>query len=110
MPQTYKVLGQSAPAANTTANVYTVPAATQAVVSSIVITNRNSNANVTYRLAVQPAGAAIANQHYIAYDSTVTALDSIALSLGVSMGNTDVLSVYAGNSNVSFSVFGVEIT
>ena len=110
MPQTYKVLGQSAPAANTTANVYTVPAATQAVVSSIVITNRNTNANVTYRLAVQPAGAAIANQHYIAYDSTVTALDSIALSLGVSMGNTDVLSVYAGNSNVSFSVFGVEIT
>ena len=110
MPQTYKVLGQSAPAANTTANVYTVPAATQAVVSSIVITNRNTNANITYRLAVQPAGAAIANQHYIAYDSTVTALDSIALSLGVSMGNTDVLSVYSANANISFSVFGVEIT
>jgi len=110
MPQTYKVLGQSAPAANTTANVYTVPAATQAVVSSIIITNRNTSANVTYRLAVQPAGAAIANQHYIAYDSTVTALDSIALSLGVSMGNTDVLSVYSANANVSFSVFGVEIT
>lgn len=110
MPQTYKVLGQSAPAANTTANVYTVPAATQAVVSSIVVTNRNNNANITYRLAVQPAGAALANQHYIAYDSTLTALDSVALSLGVSMGNTDVLSVYAGNANVSFSVFGVEIT
>jgi len=110
MPQTYKVLGQSAPAANTTSNVYTVPAATQAVVSSIVITNRNNNANATYRIAVQPAGAAIANQHYIAYDSTVTALDSIALSLGVSMGNTDVLSVYSANANISFSVFGVEIT
>ena len=110
MPQTYKVLGQSAPAANTTANVYTVPAATQAVVSSIIVTNRNNAANITYRLAVQPAGAALANQHYIAYDSTVTALDSVALSLGLSLGNTDVLSVYAGNSNVSFSVFGVEIT
>jgi hypothetical protein len=110
MPQTYKVLGQSAPAANTTSNVYTVPAATQAVVSSIVITNRNNNANATYRIAVQPAGAALANQHYIAYDSTVTALDSIALSLGVSMGNTDVLSVYSANANISFSVFGVEIT
>jgi hypothetical protein len=110
MPQTYKVLGQSAPAANTTANVYTVPAATQAVVSSIIVTNRNNNANATYRIAVQPAGAALANQHYIAYDSTVTALDSIALSLGVSMGNTDVLSVYSANANISFSVFGVEIT
>jgi hypothetical protein len=110
MPQTYKVLGQSAPAANTTANVYTVPAATQAVVSSIIVTNRNTNANITYRLAVQPAGAALANQHYIAYDSTVTALDTVALSLGLSLGNTDVLSVYSANANVSFSVFGVEIT
>jgi hypothetical protein len=110
MAQTYKVLGQSAPAANTTANVYTVPAATQAVVSSIIVTNRNSAANVTYRLAVQPAGAALANQHYIAYDSTVTALDTVALSLGLSLGNTDVLSVYSANANVSFSVFGVEIT
>lgn len=110
MPQTYKVLGQSAPAANTTSNVYTVPAATQAVVSSIIVTNRNNAANITYRLAVQPAGAALANQHYIAYDSTVTALDSVALSLGLSLGNTDVLSVYSANANVSFSVFGVEIT
>jgi len=110
MPQTYKVLGQSAPNANTTANVYTVPASTQAVVSSIVVTNRNNNANITYRLAVQPAGAALANQHYIAYDSTVTGLDTVALSLGLSLGNTDVVSVYAGNANVSFSVFGVEIT
>ena len=79
MAQTYKVLGQSAPAANTTANVYTVPAATQAVVSSIIVTNRNNNANITYRLAVQPAGVALANQHYIAYDSTVAALDTVAL-------------------------------
>ena len=109
MAQTYKVLGQSAPTANTTANVYTVPAATQAVVSSIIVTNRNNAANITYRLAVQPAGAALANQHYIAYDSTVAALDTVALSLGLSLGNTDVLSVYSANANVSFSVFGVEI-
>jgi len=77
--------------------VYTVPAATQAVVSSVIVTNRNNNANITYRLAVQPAGAALANQHYIAYDSTVTALDTVALSLGLSLGNTDVLSVYTAN-------------
>lgn len=110
MPFTYKVLGQSAPNAATTSNVYTVPAATQAVVSSIVITNRNSAANATYRLAVQPAGAALANQHYIAYDAPVTALDSVALTLGITMGNTDVLSVYSANANISFSVFGSEIT
>ena len=110
MAQTYKVLGQIAATANTTHNVYTVPAATQAVVSSVIITNRNSGANITYRLAVQPAGAALANNHYIAYESAVTAYDSVALSLGLSLGNTDILSVYTANSNVTFSVFGVEIT
>lgn len=110
MPFTYKVLGQAAPNAATTSNVYTVPAATQAVISSIVITNRNNNANATYRLAVQPAGATLANQHYIAFDAPINALDSIALTLGVTMGNTDVLSVYSANANISFSVFGSEIT
>lgn len=110
MAFTYKVLGQAAPNAAETSNVYTVPAATQAVISSIVITNRNNDANATYRLAVQPAGAALANQHYIAYDAPINALDSIALTLGVTMGNTDVLSVYSANANISFSVFGSEIT
>ncbi len=110
MAVTYKVLGQVAPAANTTSNVYTVPAATQAVISTIMIVNRNSNANATYRIAVQPGGAALANQHYIAYESPITSLDSVALSLGLSLGNTDVVSVYSANANLSFSVFGTEIT
>lgn len=110
MASTYKVLGQVAATANTTHNVYTVPAATQAVISSVIVTNRNNSANATYRIAVQPAGAALANQHYIAYEAAVTAYDSVTLQMGVSMGNTDILSVYTANSNVSFSVFGVEIT
>ena len=110
MASTYKVLGQVAAAANTTHNVYTVPAATQAVISSVIVTNRNNNANATFRIAVQPAGAALANQHYIAYEAPLTAYDSVTLQMGVSMGNTDVLSVYTANANISFSVFGVEIT
>ena len=110
MPETYKILGQSAPSANTTANVYTVPAATQAVVSSIVIVNRNSGANCTYRVAAQQAGAALANSHYLAYDAPIAALDTVALSLGVTLGNTDIISVYSANANISFSVFGTEIT
>jgi hypothetical protein len=110
MAMTYRVLGQIAATANTTHNVYTVPAATEAVISSIVICNRNSTANCTYRIAVQPAGAALANDHYIAYDAPITALDSVALTLGVTMGNTDILSVYSANANITFSVFGSEIS
>ena len=108
MPTNYRVLGQAN--GNTViANVYTVPAATQAVISTIVIANRSSS-NTNYRIAVQPAGAALSNQHYIAFDSVVAGNDSIALSLGMTMGNTDVLSVNASSNVLSFSVFGSEIT
>jgi hypothetical protein len=44
MPTTYKVLGQSAPAATTEANVYTVPSATQTIVSTITVANRAATA------------------------------------------------------------------
>lgn len=110
MAETYKILGQVAANASTTHNVYTVPAATQAVISSIVVVNRNNSANCTYRVAAQQAGAALANQHYLAYDAPIAALDTVALSLGVTLGNTDVISVYSANANISFSVFGTEIT
>ena len=110
MAEIYKILGQVAPNANTVSNVYTVPAATSAVVSSIVIVNRNNAANCTYRVAAQQAGAALANQHYIAYDAPIAALDTVALSLGITLGNTDVISVYSANANLSFSVFGTEVT
>ena len=109
MPTIYKVLGQSAPAATTNTNLYSVPAATSAVISTIVVANR-SVAAVTYRIAIRPAGAAIANQHYIAYDVSVGAADSTTLTLGITLAATDVITVYASTANLSFSVFGSEIT
>ena len=109
MPITYKVLGQSAPAATTNTNLYTVPAATSAVISTIVVANRVGT-SATYRIAIRPAGATIANQHYIAYDVPVSAADSITLTLGITLAATDVITVYASTANLSFSVFGSEIT
>ena len=110
MAETYKILGQIAATATTTHNVYTVPANTQAVISSIVVVNRNNNANCTYRVAAQQAGAALANQHYLAYDSILPANDGIVLTLGITLAATDVVTVYASTANVAFSLFGVEIT
>lgn len=109
MPTAYKVLGQSAPSATTATTLYTVPAATSAVVSSIVIANRDSNA-ATYRIAIRPGGAALANQHYIAYDVTVGASDSTVLTLGITLATTDIITVYASSANLSFSAYGSEIS
>jgi hypothetical protein len=109
MPKDYKVLGQSAPSATTSTNVYTVPALTQAVVSTIIVANRSSS-TVAYRIAIRPAGATLSNEHYIAYDVNVAPLDSSTLTLGITLGAADVITVYAGTANLSFSVFGSEIT
>lgn len=109
MPTVYKVLGQSAPSATTNTTLYTVPAATDTVVSSIVIANRDSSA-ATFRIAIRPAGATLANQHYIAYDVTVGASDSTVLTLGLTLDTTDVITVYASTANLSFSAYGSEIS
>lgn len=109
MPTAYKVLGQSAPSATTATTLYTVPALTSTVVSSIVISNRAATA-ATYRIAIRPAGAALANQHYIAYDVTVGASDSTVLTLGITLATTDVITVYASTANLTFSAYGSEIS
>jgi hypothetical protein len=110
MPSTYKVLGQIHPPAATTQSLYTVPAATQAVASTLVVCNMSSGSAATVRVAVQPAGASILDQHYIVYDSTINANDSLFLTIGLALGATDIVSARASTADVSFSLFGSEIT
>lgn len=109
MPTVYKVLGQSAPSATTDTTLYTVPAATNTVVSSIVIANRDATA-ATFRIAIRPGGASLANQHYIAFDVTVGASDSTVLTLGLTLAATDVITVRASSANLSFSAYGSELS
>ncbi len=108
MATTYKTLGQSAPAATTNTTLYTVPAATSAVCSTLAIANRG--ASTTFRVAIRPAGATLANQHYIIYDNYVNQYDTVFLTLGITLATTDVVTVYAGADTLSFSLFGSEIT
>ena len=108
MATTYKVLGQSAPSATTATTLYTVPASTQAVVSTIAVANRAATSG-TFRIAIRPNGDTLANTHYIAYDSTVGANDSTFITIGVTLGDTDVITVYASSADQTFSAFGSEI-
>ena len=109
MPQAHKVLGQSNPAATTLTSLYTAPASTQAVASTMTICNQGATL-ATFRVAVRPAGATVAAQHYLVYDSAVAAYDTVFLTVGFAVAATDVVSVYASSASVSFSLFGVEIT
>jgi len=102
-----KVLGQSNPSATTATTLYTVPSAKEAVVSSISVCNLASS-SATYRIAIRPAGASLANQHYLAYDVTVGASDTTIITVGITLATTDVVTVYASTANLAFSAFGDE--
>lgn len=109
MPTTFKVLGQVNPSATTATTLYTAPAATQAVVSTITVANLGGTA-ATFRISVRPAGATQTNAMYVAYDVTVGANDTTTLTLGISLGATDVITVYASNANIAFNAYGSEFT
>lgn len=109
MATTYKVLGQSAPAATTLTTLYTVPASTSTIVSTITVANRAASSG-TYRIAVRVAAASIANAQYIIYDASLSANSTDTMTLGITLAATDVISVYASTVDFSFSAFGTELS
>lgn len=108
MATTYKVLGQLAPGATINTDLYTVPGSTSAVCSTLVVCNRG--ATTTFRIAIRPGGAIISNEQYVIYDNFIDQYDTLFLTIGVTLGDGDVVTVYAGTSTLSFSLFGTEIT
>ena len=110
MDQDYKVLAQFPPDATTLTALYTVPAETQAVISTIVIANRSNSVVSSYRIAIVPFGEELTTEHYIAYNVPIPASDSATLTLGLTMGAGDVLSVYTSTANLTFNIFGVEFS
>lgn len=115
MATTYKVLGQVAPAVSTNTDLYQVPGNTQTIVSTISVANTTS-ASASYRIAVRPAAEALATKHYIVYDSTLGANDSIAITIGATLRNAtgtlasgDVVTIFSTTGGVSITLFGTEI-
>ena len=110
MPVVYKVLGQSAPAAVTATTLYTTPASTSTLISTLNVSNRSAATADSVRVAVRPAGAALANQHYIVYDVQVPPAAILTLTAGLTLATTDVVTVYSTTGNSTFNAFGSEIS
>lgn len=109
MPTVYKILGQAAPVATTPTVLYTVPGAVQAICSSLIVNNR-SGIQGSFRVSVSQGGAATANKDYIYYDLLIGGNDTFIATIGVTLGSGDVIRVYSSTANMSFSVYGSEIT
>lgn len=109
MANAYKILGQVGDGSSNDVALYTVPSSTETVISSIIICNRENAAN-TFRVAIKSDGGTVADEDYIAYDANIQANDTITLTLGITIDASDIISVGASDANVTFSVFGTEIT
>lgn len=109
MPTTYKILGQQAPAATTPADLYTVPAATSTVVSSVIVANRGASPAM-FRVSFSVGGAGTTNKDYIYYDVPIDGNDTFIATIGVTLAATDKIRVYASTANVTFQAFGSELT
>ena len=109
MANAYKILGQVDDASGYDEELYLVPASTEAIVSTIVVCNRENAAN-TFRIATKTDNSAVADTDYVAYDSTIGANDTITLTLGVTLQAAAEISVGASDANVTFQAYGTEIT
>lgn len=104
----YKILGQYKPAVNTTVHAYTVPATTQAIVSSIVVCNQHTTDIASYSISIVPKDVVQGNEHFIYKLKRVLQGDTIVHKLGIGLAEGDTVRVFTPTGNVSFSVFGTE--
>ena len=105
----YKVIAQAAPGATTDTALYTVPAGTETIISTLFVANRDST-TATFRVAIRPGGATLANEHYIAFDVPIAGSDTTTITCGITLAATDVMTVRASNANLSFNLSGTELS
>jgi len=109
MANAYKILGQVADASANDVELYLVPGSTSAIVSTIVVCNREA-ANNTFRISTKTDNSAVANTDYVAYDTVIAGNDTITFTLGITLQAAAEISVGASDANVTFQAYGTEIT
>jgi hypothetical protein len=106
----YRNLGQVVPAATTETTLSAWGSGTPmyAVVSSVVVTNRGSTPT-TFRISTSIGGGATATKDYLYYDIPIAGNDTFVATVGLTFLLADVVRVYAGNANLTFSLWGYVI-
>jgi hypothetical protein len=78
---TYKILGQVSPSALTETDLYTVPASTSTVCSSLSICNRGGT-QTSFRISISQSGIATSNKDYLYYDVVLAGNDTFIATIG----------------------------
>lgn len=109
MTDNIKVLAQLSPSTNSLTDFYTVPSVTSTAASSIIICNQNSAITISFRISIAVAGAADDIKQYIYFDLPLSSNDTFIATVGLTLKDGDIIRVRSDNTNVSFSLFGVEV-
>lgn len=113
MPTVYKNAQLQGTAGVTTyANLYNTTASTTAVLSTIAVTNTAST-SATYRISIVPASASAAApsaSNWLVYDASVAGNDTVSLTLGTTLGNSQFIRVSSSANTVTFTGFVSEIS
>jgi hypothetical protein len=94
---------------STYATLYETPAATEAVISSLVITNQSSSA-ITVRIGMDTSASTPGASEFLVYDAAVAGNDTVALTLGVTMPAANFIRVSSSASVCNFTAFLSEIS
>jgi len=106
----YKILGQAAPADTSAADLYTTPASTETIVSTIAIANVTGT-DATYEIYVREAGAAAADANALVKGATAAANTTTTIGIGITLAATDVVTIQSGTASaLTFHAFGTEVT
>ena len=109
MAEVIKILAQADVGASL-ADLYTVPAATSVVISSIVIANRSGSTR-TFTLKAAPGGAADATAHNLYGAVSLTKNNTFVATIGMTLAAADKLRILADAAGaLSVTVFGTEYT
>jgi len=109
MAETLKVLGQVAPGAAAEASLYLVPAGCSAVSSTLMVCNRGAG-TASINVGVSVGGGALAAADYLYYSLAVPSHDTFAATIGITLAAADDVRVYSSTVDVSFSLFGTEVS
>ncbi len=110
MPTVYKNAQlQGTASLSTYGTLYSSSASSTAVISSIVVTNTASAAK-QYRIAIMGSAGTPAAANWVVYDATIAGNDAVALTLGITLGNTQFIRVSSTDNTLTFSAYISEIT
>jgi hypothetical protein len=108
----YKILGQVQPTGNILTTIYTVPAATNTMISTITICNQSPN-TVSVNVAANVSGSAVSTKNFIVSGYSLGAAETLVLEPRISLNVGSILSANItganASSNISINAFGVEI-